>query len=81
MRLEIKIKKIGSRLGIIIPRSVITNARLGDGDVLNIHIEDNKMIITSDDNKSALLDRVTVPPSVEDIFSRTLRDNQLILAK
>ena len=81
MKLETTIKRIGNRLGIIIPRSAITNASLDEGDVLSIHINGKNMIITREHNKLDVLDHIMIHQSNDNIFSMTLSENQLILAK
>ena len=80
MKLETTIKRIGNRLGIIIPRSAITNAGLDEGNVLSIHINGKNMIITRELNILDVLDHITTQ-SNDNIYSRTLGENQLILAK
>lgn len=80
MKLETTIKRIGTRLGIVIPRSAITNASLDEGDVLSIHINGKNVIITREHNISDVLDHITTQ-SNDNIYSKTLSENQLILAK
>lgn len=81
MKVETTIKSIGNRLGIIIPLSAITNADLNEGEVLAIHIHGKNMIITREQNISDALDHNTIHQSNDNIYSWTLRENQLILAK
>ena len=81
MKLETTIKRIGNRLGIIIPRSAITNAGLKEGDVLAIHIHGKNMIITREHHLLDALDHIAIHQGNDNIYSWTLRENQLILAK
>ena len=81
MKVETTIKKIGDRLGIIIPRSVITNANLQKGDVLKIHIQGKNMLFSLDNNESNIIDPVVIHQRNDDIYSRILKENQLVLAK
>ena len=48
-------KKIGDRLGIIIPHSAILNANLHEGDVLEFFIEGHNLMITLDKNARACI--------------------------
>ena len=80
MKVETTIKKIDNRLGIIIPQSAITNANLHAGDVLKIIIQGKNMLISLDNNESNIIDPV-VNHGNDDIYSRILKENQLVLAK
>ena len=80
MKVETTIKKIDNRLGIIIPQSAIMNANLHAGDVLKIHIQGKNMLIYLDNNESNIIDPV-VNHGKDDIYSRILKENQLVLAK
>ena len=73
MKLETTIKRIGNRLCIFIPRSVITNAGLDEGDVLSIHINGKNMIITREHNILDVLDHITAQNN-DNVNSRTLSE-------
>ena len=81
MRAETTIKKIGDRLGIIIPRSAIMNADLREGDLLNFYIEGKNIMITLDKNEVNVLDPVAIHDRNYNIYSRILNERQLVLAK
>ena len=81
MRAETTIKKIGDRLGIIIPRSAIINADLREGDLLNFYIEGKNIMITLDKNEVNVLDPVAIRDRNDKIYSRILNERQLVLAK
>ena len=81
MRAETTIKKIGDRLGIIIPRSAIMNADLREGDLLNFYIEGKNIMITLDKNEVNVLDPVAIHDRNDNIYSRILNERQLVLAK
>jgi len=81
MKVETTIKKIDNRLGIIIPQSAITNANLHAGDVLKIIIQGKNMLISLDNNESNIIDPVVNHENDDDIYSRILKENQLVLAK
>ena len=81
MRAETTIKKIGDRLGIIIPRSAILNADLRGGDLLNFYIEGKNIMITLDKNEVNVLDPVAIHDRNDNIYSRILNERQLVLAK
>ena len=81
MRAETTIKKIGDRLGIIIPRSAILNADLREGDLLNFYIEGKNIMITLDKNEVNVLDPVAIQDRNDNIYSRILNERQLVLAK
>ena len=81
MRAETTIKKIGTRLGIIIPRSAIMNADLREGDLLNFYIEGKNIMITLDKNEVNVLRPVAIHDRNDNIYSRILNKRQLVLAK
>ena len=81
MRAETTIKKIGDRLGIIIPRSAILNADLCEGDLLNFYIEGKNIMITLDKNEVNVLDPVAIQDRNDNIYSKILNERQLVLAK
>ena len=39
--MEVKLRKIGNAVGVILPKSVIDQANFHAGDTLDIHIDDN----------------------------------------
>jgi len=81
LRAETTIKKIGDRLGIIIPRSAILNADLRGGDLLNFYIEGKNIMITLDKNEVNVLDPVAIQDRNDNIYSKILNERQLVLAK
>ena len=81
LRAETTIKKIGDRLGIIIPRSAILNADLREGDLLNFYVEGKNIMITLDKNEVNVLDSVAIHDRNDNIYSRILNERQLVLAK
>ena len=81
MKAETTIKKIGDRLGIIIPRSAIMNADLREGDLLNFYIEGKNIMITLDKNEVNVLRPVAIHDRNDNIYSRILNKRQLVLAK
>ena len=81
MKAETTIKKIGDRLGIIIPRSAIMNADLREGDLLNFYIEGKNIMITLDKNEVNVLEPLAIHDRNDKIYSRILNKHQLVLAK
>jgi antitoxin component of MazEF toxin-antitoxin module len=81
LKAETTIKKIGDRLGIIIPRSAIMNADLREGDLLNFYIEGKNIMITLDKNEVNALRPVAIHDRNDNIYSRILNKRQLVLAK
>ncbi len=47
MKLEIRVKKIGNSLGILIPGSAVLGTGLCEGDVLEVHVKEGNIIIIS----------------------------------
>lgn len=81
MKTETTIKKIGDRLGVIIPRSAIMNADLREGDLLNFYIEGKNLMITLDKKEVNVLDPDAIQDRNDNIYSKILNERQLVLAK
>jgi antitoxin component of MazEF toxin-antitoxin module len=50
MKLEIRVRKIGNSLGILIPGSAVLGTGLCEGDVLEVHVKKGNIIIISNLN-------------------------------
>ena len=50
MKLEIRVKKIGNSLEILIPGSAVLGTGLCEGDVLEVHVKEGNIIIISNLN-------------------------------
>jgi antitoxin component of MazEF toxin-antitoxin module len=77
MILETKIKKFGNKLVIILPKSAIKKAELIAGDHLEINIRGRNMTIARIESSPKKI----IEDVKDDIYSKTLREEQLILAK
>ena len=44
--MQVKVRKIGNAMGVILPKAVIAEAELHAGDALDIHIDSNGVSLT-----------------------------------
>ena len=79
MKLETKIKERGNRLIIVLSDLVVKRGGLNEGDVLEIELQDTAITIRNKLTKGALDKEGT--ECTEDVYSRILRQEELVLAK
>jgi hypothetical protein len=80
LKIETRIRERDNKLIIILSDLVVKKGKLKSGDVLKIQLQNTEMTITNKPKESASLEKVA-NEEAEDIFSKTLREEELILAK
>ena len=80
MKCKVQIKRINDKLAIQLPKSVITNAELKEGDKLEVNVKGKNLLIVNKPDNSEEAYSFTLKPT-DDIYSKTLMEEQLILAK
>ena len=80
MKLKARITKRENKLIITLSNLVVKTAGLKEGDVLDIELQGNNMFITNSQLDLVSLAKKIVPKT-EDIYSKTLLEKELYLAK
>ena len=80
MRLETRIKKRDNKLIIELSKSVIKRGELKEGDILEIDLQETNMTISNKPRETPSLNNIIIEDN-EDIYSKTLREEELFLAK
>ena len=80
MRLETRIKKRDNKLIIELSKSVIKRGELKEGDILEINLQETNMTISNKPRENPSLNKIIIEDN-EDIYSKTLREEELFLAK
>ena len=80
MNVSTRIKEVDDRLVIVIPKIIARNGELNPGDKLTINLQGKKMTIENSTIDELLMEKISNNLS-EDVFSKTLTNEELILAK
>jgi len=80
LKVSTRIKEVDDRLVIVIPTIIARNGELNQGDKLTINLQGKKMTIENSTIDELLMEKISNNLS-EDVFSKTLTNEELILAK
>jgi hypothetical protein len=80
LKFETRIKERDNDLFIVLSNLVVKKWGLEVGDILEIELQGTNLTIKNKQVEMMSLDKI-VSENTEDIFSKTLREDELILAK
>jgi antitoxin component of MazEF toxin-antitoxin module len=76
--MQVKVRKIGNAMGVILPKAVIAEAELHAGDALDIHIDSNGVSLTKQigDLKDRILKGIIASDQENLEFSESFSDTE-----
>jgi antitoxin component of MazEF toxin-antitoxin module len=76
--MQVKVRKIGNAMGVILPKAVIAEAELHAGDALDIHIDSNGVSLTKQigDLKDRILNGIIASDQENLEFSESFSDTE-----
>ena len=80
MKLETKIKEQENKLIIVLSDIVVKSGGLNVGDVLEIELQDKVITIRNKQTTNKSLDKL-ITENIEGLYSRILKQEELVLAK
>ena len=81
MKLETKIREQDDKLIIVLSDLVVRSGGLNAGDVFEVELQGKVVTIRNKQAANVSLDKLEEEKNAEDVYSRILREEELVLAK